>query len=101
LAPSTPYPLPLHDALPIFHMATPLHFFKSVTKRAVFFYFSKGRSDAFLFALRNTRGGILAPNSWCRVYPVSGSDSRFGTAAACADRKSTRLNSSHEWISYA
>src|SRR5207247_8486050 len=31
----------------------------------------------------------------------SARDARFGSCRAAEDRKSTRLNSSHEWISYA
>src|SRR5882724_3675813 len=55
-----------------FH-STPLRtFFENVTKRAATFYSSKGRSEAFLFVLRNTRGDILAPKLWSRTLPASG-----------------------------
>src|SRR5882724_6853299 len=52
-----------------FHRSPLCTFFENVTKRAAAFYSSKGSSEAFLFASRNTRGGILAPNSWSRCSP--------------------------------
>src|SRR5882724_8298994 len=61
-----------------FHTAPLCTFFENVTKRAATFYFPKGRSEAFLFVLRNTRGGILAPNYGLGTLPVSGLDSCMG-----------------------
>src|SRR5688572_32699512 len=71
------YTLSLHDALPILS--------KSVRMRATRFWTSTGRRSF-------------------RVSSVSSSEIRQwtnGTPRTSADRKSTRLNSSHSQISYA
>src|SRR5206468_9533474 len=80
------YTLSLHDALPIYLKA--------------FQYYMQGRS----YINRRTREDQLAAIHYCqkaidedRNYALA----YAGLAEAHADRKSTRLNSSHDQISYA
>src|SRR5207247_5080207 len=84
--------LSLHDALPIFpraRVAAPPH-----------------RSRAVGPSPREHRGGGHRPRAH---VPVAAADrgvdqadvARTSVLRAGPDRKSTRLNSSHEWISYA
>src|SRR5438105_8606505 len=81
------YTLSLHDALPIFRRSRRL-----VQPAAADARRGVGRSRAVLVARAATRidGDHSGP-------PPSGADAEEERP----DRKSTRLNSSHEWISYA
>src|SRR5207247_8317368 len=98
LPPSSPaiYSLSLHDALPILsglfrnsapklqHQRT-----KSLANLSVPFSSFSSRGDS---GLRATGGGVSNTNGVCWGKSRVDIDE---------DRKSTRLNSSHEWISYA
>src|SRR5438105_12638728 len=66
------YSLSLHDALPIYAAVT-----NSISYGRLFY-----------------RSSPDAGSTWSPVM-------QLGTTNFAADRKSTRLNSSHEWISYA
>src|SRR5207247_8190855 len=98
LVPSASYPLSLHDALPIFPEAQVDRFMMKV----VVGYPTE--MDEFVIVERMT--GHLSP-----VVPVMTTDRLialqrevdevFVDPTLMEDRKSTRLNSSHEWISYA
>src|SRR5207247_8467834 len=48
-------------------------------------------------------GGVLAfqDATWAPVLALSAQRPLWSACASLIDRKSTRLNSSHEWISYA
>src|SRR5690606_41632516 len=70
-APTEIYTLSLHDALPIFVPAAP--------------------------SLQQRRRMTASP----RFFPLLGAGALGLALAACSDRKSTRLNSSHVKISYA
>src|SRR5438105_7830351 len=72
-APTQIYPLSLHDALPI-----------------------SPRTRRRRVPRSHPTGAARRSDSWAQVTPCLGPMNRIG-----ADRKSTRLNSSHEWISYA
>src|SRR5207247_11394070 len=90
-ATSTPHTLPLHDALPIFptspEQAIPGGYRQRFHNGAI--YRNTGASHtAWLF------GAIYA-----EYQRLNEAKSPLGLPAT--DRKSTRLNSSHEWISYA
>src|SRR5207247_3385400 len=74
-APTEIYTLSLHDALPIYRRSA-----------------RSARSDAGPAAAHEPVRGHAVPHE--RVQ-------RRRAAGAARDRKSTRLNSSHEWISYA
>src|SRR5206468_12179721 len=96
-APTDTYPLSLHDALPISTNAAGVRF-------AVSFSEAVSGVDAGDFAL--TTSGT----SGASITSVSGSGASYtvtvttGTgdgAIRLEDRKSTRLNSSHDQISYA
>src|SRR5438105_10956693 len=76
------YTLPLHDALPI-----------SRIRRALLRAPPPQRADDRLHA--GAKGTGLQDGDLHEQHP------RVGAAVAVLDRKSTRLNSSHEWISYA
>src|SRR5207247_10810339 len=81
------YPTSLHDALPILRMRSARSAATSGCRRRFF--------SASLFP---------DPDSpcefWARSHP-SGLPSCATATTSSLDRKSTRLNSSHEWISYA
>src|SRR5207244_12743017 len=84
--PATPhsYPLPLHDALPI--SSRGMGFFCSTTSRSA----------------RVTRGGGTASIACSSpIGTCTTATARRRCSGATADRKSTRLNSSHQIISYA
>src|SRR5206468_11352961 len=100
-APSTIYPLSLHDALPIFGKActTEGRPAKRLTAEGLALL-AEYRWPGNVLELRNLmeRAAILVEGaevgaedlaSWLETGPVS------------EDRKSTRLNSSHDQISYA
>src|SRR2546422_8320098 len=74
------YTLSLHDALPIY-------------VRAMF------ERSAFRFCRRSVRDGNPRKTPWRNLLVVECSGDRMRHAAG--DRKSTRLNSSHGYISYA
>src|SRR5207247_6448219 len=92
-APSAPpiSPLSLHDALPIFTLSRGL---ATLDLPADFRYLDPQETDIVLRAWGNPPGretlGMLVP-AGVQVLTPEG----------WGDRKSTRLNSSHEWISYA
>src|SRR5688572_32249047 len=79
------YPLSLHDALPIFAY-TPVPNYNG--------------ADAFTYTLSDGNGTATATVD---VTVTSANDGPVAVndVAATADRKSTRLNSSHSQISYA
>src|SRR5207247_9229152 len=85
------YPLSLHDALPI--SLTPMLCAKilrmSHSHGQLFQMFERG-----LNALSERYAGLLRRAVDHRAVVLGGT-------LAVVDRKSTRLNSSHEWISYA
>src|SRR5207247_9442425 len=82
LTPRELYPLSLHDALPIY---------------------LTGKTPAGACPVSTSRRWRPRGATWprCRISPPIGPRSASGGRSAAQDRKSTRLNSSHEWISYA
>src|SRR5699024_12357271 len=84
-APSTIYPLSLHDALPIFHPCN------SIINRPLY--------------VIEEGGGIRIIIQICTIFPDFRGDvihiDRASYFIRGTDRKSTRLNSSHVSISYA
>src|SRR5207247_9465942 len=94
-------PLSLHDALPI-SVALPLHMMRGPCAEHA------GADDGHMIlhaapvGLRDgwRNGSAARPNQERAARHVELRRVRR-LAAASLDRKSTRLNSSHEWISYA
>src|SRR5207247_5652283 len=88
-------PLSLHDALPIFGPAplTRLTDGKRPALAHTLHDFTATRNDALRSRAHETRLVCL-----CLAARIVAGRSRRGVAL---DRKSTRLNSSHEWTSYA
>src|SRR5207247_7509705 len=85
--PTATHPLSLHDALPIW--ISP-----SRRRRYSCAIGSLTLSTSSLDSHTSSTDPMRAPT---RVYPSSG----IALPRPAPDRKSTRLNSSHEWISYA
>src|SRR5207247_11150272 len=92
-SPTLILPLSLHDALPISALALCPHVVRSACH-----------------AHRRANPGCVHPRSAAaasaRAHPAAWTQSplparTIQSPAAQTDRKSTRLNSSHEWISYA
>src|SRR5699024_11580485 len=83
-APSGFYTVPLHDALPILDKAAAL-----LQRAKQVFCFGQGSSQ------------LLANDIWARFSSLSTKFHTAGDNHMQADRKSTRLNSSHASISYA
>src|SRR3989449_5051964 len=72
---------------------------------ATIFVLSGGNASAHVVTCDFTTGGgwILIPSgtaSGSLGLPESGEKANFGIVGGCKDRKSTRLNSSHGYISY-
>src|SRR5206468_11790081 len=90
--PTDIYPLSLHDALPIYRNA---HLFKNQTR--------KGGHPASVCAYgRECTILLLQDDVDFIVKPVDNGEVEPAVAVEiCGDRKSTRLNSSHDQISYA
>src|SRR5207247_9606460 len=91
------YTLSLHDALPISKIAIRREGKPYARRR-------RGRACRFISCVRNKSRKFADPPV---LFPVINRENiprilraRSG-AAVRLDRKSTRLNSSHEWISYA
>src|SRR5207247_9726240 len=80
-APTETYTLSLHDALPIFE-------YRTIVEAGIVLQVD----DAWLPALWDRIGIEMGLEAFRR---------RSHLRKASRDRKSTRLNSSHEWISYA
>src|SRR5690606_41137994 len=91
-APPSSYPLPLHDALPIFVLATGFRPALEILGSAI-------RRDTRGFAMRADR--VSSADHEALFFVGHNYDSRGGLLNIAADRKSTRLNSSHVKISYA
>src|SRR5207247_11001202 len=91
--------LPLHDALPIFAFGAPPSFTFTWT----------GASNDSLSGVPGNWSPNGAPNNISSVIfgtsgqtaPQTNAAIQFFSIFFTSDRKSTRLNSSHEWISYA
>src|SRR2546429_7049900 len=97
--PATPeiYPLSPPDALPIFR-TTPVAAQGRTLKLADIAEVKRGYEDPATFLIRNNGEptlllGVVMREGW------NGLD--LGSALEAEDRKSTRLNSSHGYISYA
>src|SRR5207244_12676662 len=99
--PPRPSPLSLHDALPIW----PLQLAVSLPSAG-----DTGGLTRFTTTLRHTPGiaSVAAPRlnpgrdtAAIAVYPTESPQSAQTTSLVKRDRKSTRLNSSHQIISYA
>src|SRR5207247_7141462 len=79
----------LHAALPIFKEVLPQQLAPSGVLGLIGFTQTGGEK-------------VIRASSWSRFIDVFGAASAYSLPEARqADRKSTRLNSSHEWISYA
>src|SRR5207247_3059480 len=93
------FPLSLHDALPIYRTgSTPC------TPPAVGRLTARRSKDRERAIESRTEAGRRRPPSARRGVPNLDADAallRGGRQTGYPDRKSTRLNSSHEWISYA
>src|SRR2546426_4001641 len=73
-------------------------------RSTLFPYTTLFRSHSAAERVRLPGGGdrrLFAPRDWLGAGPHRGRRSHLGSAAEGADRKSTRLNSSHLVISYA
>src|SRR5207247_4016680 len=100
-ATTTIYTLALHDALPISVLSCRA---RSLRRRL---FSRRQRRTAFCLDRWESRKVLRPEQSRCAPPRLLKRDNRC--AASCissaargkADRKSTRLNSSHEWISYA
>src|SRR5207249_7963626 len=88
-SPTEIYTLSLHDALPIFCSATPINSTNQAWREWLKGWASTKSSLTLVCPVANTRNKL---NKTCRMG--------FALASK-ADRKSTRLNSSHVSISYA
>src|SRR5207247_10113439 len=90
--PSSRSPLSLHDALPIWARPSygAVHDFLTNPAYAGAFVFGRKRREKTV-----DRGGRV------RVRDVEVPLEEWSVCLPEQDRKSTRLNSSHEWISYA
>src|SRR5687768_18227378 len=91
-APTAIYPLSLHDALPIFHEGNPVGSDAGREGRAAHLLVTFLPIWSWL-ALRPLRHG--------RRTRLPGPDHIRAPRLEALDRKSTRLNSSHGYISYA
>src|SRR5207247_10485430 len=88
------YILSLHDALPISRWCALLPVRLSVRPPGASSDCRRPRTRA-----PNTAVASRPPFAPCRLHTPA--RSRHGANGGREDRKSTRLNSSHEWISYA
>src|SRR5207248_9602833 len=98
--PSPPHPLSLHDALPIY---------PEITMLGVNKFGADGQLDMTIYR-RGAEGWhtdgaydqdpFKATQLYALAVPSHGGNTMFASMYA-ADRKSTRLNSSHRTISYA
>src|SRR5207247_9123260 len=87
-------PLSLHDALPIFVFQRPVDRDDAVARRGPASHRGKLRVLS-----RMTAGGVQQDPAQLVVRQLLAALPRG--VGEMRDRKSTRLNSSHEWISYA
>src|SRR5207247_8805843 len=93
------HPLSLHDALPIYRHVAPLLSDRSARQKL-----DHAVPDSLVHVV--LKAMALRPDDRFATVKklqadVAAYQSGFATSAEEADRKSTRLNSSHEWISYA
>src|SRR5207247_5214546 len=88
------YPLSLHDALPILHFVGAGD--RYIANRFLRHFLRLGLEGGVI-------GGGIAMLAFGFSESIAGwfSGTPVGDQFAALDRKSTRLNSSHEWISYA
>src|SRR5207247_10535529 len=98
-APPARSPLSLHDALPIsFSVERTPEMIRAVLRAGANGYVSKDApSSQVVAALQAAVQGLTALGT-AEAHALSRSGEPIPLAE---DRKSTRLNSSHEWISYA
>src|SRR5207247_9982837 len=101
--PSTPsiHPLSLHDALPIYGRRL-----IGVARYGLCDHTSSKRCGGFelIGVVGSAAFGVpaaLAAYRWLRQRRATAGDVHAFDGRFSQDRKSTRLNSSHEWISYA
>src|SRR5438105_12896630 len=71
-----------------------------------FFFLDPAPPEIYTLSLHDALPILMRPNSCQRLAPSRRAASYRSTGMLCSaamkiDRKSTRLNSSHEWISYA
>src|SRR6202048_5441811 len=66
---------------------------------SVFFFFFNDTATTEIYTLSLHDALPISPSARCRDRAPS--FIKPSTSRPCRDRKSTRLNSSHEWISYA
>src|SRR5207247_8102316 len=99
--PTTLHPLSLHDALPIFAFGFARNDTENMNERYIKLYtpYLSCEFEMLVFGEKSGLPLILFPTSGARYYE----NKDFGLVGAVAwyieDRKSTRLNSSHEWMS--
>src|SRR5438105_4409860 len=89
--------LSLHDALPISAGST-IDSWWSVAKRSAT---RRPNRSSLKSASRNPTEKVLTGAEECCARPTLASYDSGAWSRNALDRKSTRLNSSHEWISYA
>src|SRR5207248_11024195 len=98
-APSAPYTLSLHDALPIF---VPLLQKTGFDPRKDLAPVTQVATNVMiLVAHAQTAGSLAELVDQARAQPGRLSYASIGNGSLLQDRKSTRLNSSHRTISYA
>src|SRR5207247_8652625 len=90
--------LSLHDALPISIQAAMYAVFHMTDPRVFF-----NKKDVWRIAQSAARGQAAAMTPYYTIMKLAevGTKEEFILMVPFTDRKSTRLNSSHEWISYA
>src|SRR2546421_4559815 len=67
----------------------------------IFFFNDTATTEIYTLSLHDALPISFCPGRLRRDRPGRGGDLRPAPCRACSDRKSTRLNSSHDQISYA